>query len=504
MLNAARLPVRFPTWAWLALIVSAMAVIWAFAFGARYPLANYGNLPMQSLATLNHNSLESALLYVGAFVLLFILYVLAIGLVRAGSRGTGWVIVGGAIVMNGVMLPMHPMDAADIYDYIIRGRMTAFYGLNPMRDTPTQLNQDDTYSFVGYKDATSAYGPAWEVLAAITARFAGNDPSSQDNRNRAVLAFKLLACLGYALTLVGLRWVLLKVAPERVLVGMLIFAWNPLMIYFAGGTGHNDVWLAAALVFSIGCMVRRSYVAAIVLAVLGILIKFIPVLLLPILVIVIWRNLPWRERLRTYWIGGVLSAALIGVMYAPFWVGIGTLAIDRRAHMFTSSLGVLVRQSLEPLLGNDARAMVSIFALGSFGLFTVWQLWRLARTPQSDTQEVIRTLLRIILFYLLIAATWFQHWYLAWVIPLAVLLEPAPLVRLTLVFSYLVTWQPLLYNYVTLRYTGWLDPPWRDLIPVSVFMGGTYAYALAEWVIDRRTHTLHDHPVGPQSVIQNG
>lgn len=471
-----------PIWSRLVLIGLVMAAIWAFAFGLRYPLSVYGGLPMQSLATLNRNSLESALLYIGAFGLLFALYLIALRVVQSGSNAVGWVIIGIAILMNAVMLPMHPMDAADVYDYIIRGRMTAFYGLNPMQDTPERVPQDDTYEFVAWKEANSAYGPAWEVMAAATARLAGNDVHIPENRNMSVIAFKLLSVLGYLVTLVGVAWTLAKVAPERIAIGMLLFAWNPLMVYFAGGTGHNDLWLAAALVLAIGCMVRGWYTAAITVTVLGALIKFIPVLLLPVIVIVVWRSVSMRVRLRVFLAGGVLGAALIIVFYRPFWVGFESLALDRRGRLFTSSIGTLARQALEPVFAAQAGSLVNIFALGSLGLFTCWQLWLLMRKAPLDPLDGARALLRILLFYLLVAAIWFQHWYLAWVIPLAALLDDSPLRRLTLVFGYLVTWQPLLYNYVTLRYDGWMDAPWRDLIPVSVFMGGAYIYAIAGWL----------------------
>src|SRR5258708_10926313 len=44
--------------------------------------------------------------------------------------------------------------------------------------------------------------------------------------------------------------------------------------------------------------------------------------------------------------------------------------------------------------------------------------------------------------------------------------------RLTLLLSYLVSWQTFLYNYVTLRPGNWAPLPWRDLIPVAVGVGG--------------------------------
>jgi alpha-1,6-mannosyltransferase len=459
----------------------ANTAIWWFAFGGRYPLSEHGWKPLQSLASLNENSLMSAVLYIAANLLLFILWWEGVKWVERVKRW-GWIVlIGGMIAFNAALLPMHPMDAADIYDYIIRGRMTAIYGLNPMKDVPSQVPiYDDVLRFAAWKDANSAYGPLWETIAAVTVRLSPTDRDGQ------VITFKLLACLGYALTAAGVAWTLR--GSDRGRMGLYLFAWNPLMVYFAGGTAHNDLLMAAFMVWAVGCMVRRWYGVAILLAVLGALIKFIPLILIPIILIMMWRDESLRRQVQTWVIAGGLSLVLIGVCYAPYWAGIDSLALDRRSRMFTSSLGTLARQAAYPLLSDQAGGLVSAGLLGLLAIFATWTLWKLV-IRQLDP---IPATLHILLFYLLVSTIWFQHWYLVWVIPLAVLLPDTPARRLTFWFSYIVTWQPLIYNYVTLRYTGWIDEPWRDLIPISVFMGGTYLYAAWLWIRQRRTASYLD------------
>ena len=139
------------------------------AFTVRYSLATYGSLPNQSIATLNHMSAEGALLYIAAFVALFGLYALAMRRGLLGGTRLQWLLViGFAVIMNIALLRMDPTDAADIYDYIIRGRMSAVYGLNPLHDTPNAVSLDPFYPLVGWKNVASAYGPAWEVIASTT------------------------------------------------------------------------------------------------------------------------------------------------------------------------------------------------------------------------------------------------------------------------------------------------------------------------------------------------
>src|SRR5439155_8754858 len=122
------------------------AAIYQFAFALRYSLREFGDQPLQTDASLNGLSAEGAFIFVASFLALFGLYWLAL---RKGLRQptrTQWLLVGlFAVVFNGFLLQMYPMDAADIYDYIIRGRMTAVYGMNPMANTPSELPNDPFY-----------------------------------------------------------------------------------------------------------------------------------------------------------------------------------------------------------------------------------------------------------------------------------------------------------------------------------------------------------------------
>src|SRR5258708_5768602 len=111
------------------------------------------------------------------------------------------------------------------------------------------------------------------------------------------------------------------------------------------------------------------------------------------------------------------------------------------------------------------------------------QLELQSNTPlDRDPVYPVRTMLIILLYYLLFAAIWFQPWYAIWVVALAALLDNTPMRRLVLLLSYLVTWQSFIYNYVTLRADGWAPLPWRDLLPIAITMGVTWSYIAIFWL----------------------
>jgi len=497
----ARRVVNQPPSTWLMICGALMVLIYHFAFSARYPLSSDGNLPNQTVATLNNLSADGAALYIVAFIALFVLYVFGYrAAVRQATRranpvsgpqkeprSAAWLpIILFAVLMNAVLLPLYPVDAADVYDYIIRGRMLAQYNLNPLKDVPNSVPGDPFLRFSAWNTVPSAYGPLWELMAGATSRIVGDDPTAN------VIGFKVLAVAGYFGALLALYLALKKLAPRRALTGVYLFAWNPLVVFMTGGTGHNDILMTAFLILGIAFLARKWYVAATLAALLGALIKFIPILLVPIIAVVALRELSLRGKIRYVVLCAVLGGAIGAAAYGPFWFGLETLRAERRTQMYTGSFATLIRQTLVPTLdpGKDGSTWVndtpntnSLLSNTTLALFAVVYLWQLERAYRDrDPITPTRAITLILTFYLLVSCLWFQAWYVIWVLGLAALLEDAPLRRLILLFSYLVTWQPLLYNYVTLRPTGWAPLPWRDLVPVGVFMGGAWAYVIWFWV----------------------
>ncbi len=66
----------------------------------------------------------------------------------------------------------YPINANDIYRYVIRGRVTSIYEKNPFIVSPDDHLEDPFLPFAGeWAKETSPYGPLWEIVASnITAR----------------------------------------------------------------------------------------------------------------------------------------------------------------------------------------------------------------------------------------------------------------------------------------------------------------------------------------------
>ncbi|MBE0682301.1 MAG: hypothetical protein IH589_10335 [Anaerolineales bacterium] len=353
---------------------------------------------------------------------------------------SGWVIVVfGMFTFIVVFLFVAPFDAADIYDNIMHGRILGVHQANPFQQVIADYPNDPFHEYAAWKNARSAYGPLWELLAGLTARLAG------DGIIANVLAFKLLPGIFHLAGVVVVVLYLRQTAPEQALGGALLLGWNPLMLYETWGNGHNDVAMAFWFLAAAWWILRRHYTLAALSLMVGALIKFIPILLIPTVLLIGWRSLETiRARLLFLVNTALLSLLITAASYYPFWNGFATLSFDRRMQMFSASIPATIFQLLKPTLGlNDAARLVSLSALGLLAVFVLIQSFRI--NEKESSRNFPQTTFYILAFYLLITCLWFQQWYTLWLVCLAPLLLK-PNRRLAILFSFWVVTKQLVFS----------------------------------------------------------
>jgi hypothetical protein len=445
------------------------------------PLLNIGNLTLhQPLATLRLGM---------TFAAQFTLYYLMWRLSRYASlqkRAMFTVLWATVIVLNLAMLWMYPIGAADIFDNIMRGRITAQYGGNPFYETPSVYSQDPFYAYAGWKKFTTAYGPLWELLAALSSRIAGAGILTN------ILAFKLLGLIAYlgCIKLIGL--ILEKYAPERTLQGLCLFALNPLVIYETAGNGHNDIVVTFFVLLALVTLLKERFTLSAVSLIAGGLVKFIPIMLLPVgFVIGLQAQGTKRQRWRFAITTAAACATLIAILNGPFWQGGDPFNLTRRSSLLTTSLPAFIHAQLLPSLGEAQSASIVasaalILTAVVAGLLT-WHTWREYRKgrfnpSRSDASRTSTWQLPVriwgwqLMFYLLFTCLWFQPWYVIWPLSLAAILPEGALARLIVMLSGVASYKTILFN-LLLPLDGSLPPKsWRESILGPAILGIGWAY----------------------------
>jgi hypothetical protein len=458
--------------AFLSALAVASALIYGLAFVWPYNLFKWWQLPGQSIARLAQHSLASGAAYVGAMAALFSLYLLACWIVKRDRRAAMWaVVVGGAVAFNVILMALYPVDAADVFDNIIRGRMTALYGANPFYQAPIDFKQDPFYPYTAWIYYQTAYGPGWELLAAGVARLPGDGVIAN------VLAFKLVSVLAYAGAAALIALALRRREPERALVGTVIFAWNPLVLYETAGNAHNDAAMILFIALAFYLLTRDRFTLAAAALAAGAMVKFIPALLIPLVVVAGIRTArDWRGRGVFVLTTAAACLVVVATAYAPFWHGGDILGVARRSELLTTSLPTLVDLTLASSLGAKLSDSLTIrFAMLLLGAWIVREM-RAVWQRGASFESVAEGSVSVLLFFLLISCLWFEAWYAVWPVTIAALLPEGILAGGALLFSYAVTFKMPLFEYVLVP--GPVLPPqdWREWRLTLGTLGAPWAY----------------------------
>lgn len=371
--------------------------------------------------------------FVAGFVLLGLMWtVMMRGAAFVSSRKAWVIVLTGAAVAWSVMLLEYPFGADDIFDNILRGRMVQVYGGNPYLEVGAGFPSDPFVRYAAWVKAPSVYGPAWELTAALATRFVGMGIVEN------VIAFKLLVglFLGGAVALVAV--ILRRESPDRALAGTVAVAWNPIIVYETLGNGHNDMAMVFWIVAAVWAISRSRHTLAILSLLVGALFKFVPLMLLPVTVVLAFRQKPsWWDRLSFTMKTGAIAVVLVGLAYAPFWSGPATLGLWWRVDMFASSLPSVVRLLVEPVTGGwFASRLITAVALLATMAFAIWRALRAPTGP--PWQSFAETATTTLLFFLLVTCPWLMQWYSLWPLTMAALLPPGPLWVLANLFGYSV------------------------------------------------------------------
>jgi alpha-1,6-mannosyltransferase len=214
-----------------------------------------------------------------------------------------------------------PSFSCDVYGYVGYGRMQVLYGWNPYLTSQKALQEvgDPVGRFLVWRIG-SPYGPLWTALSAVIVwLLRGASLLAQ------VVAFKLVGAAALvAAALLGRR-VAERLAPGRGDLTLMAIGLNPLFLFEGAGNAHNDLVMMALVVAALGAAIEDRPRRAALLTGLAAAIKFLPLLLLPWLVLpALRRARPWLERLRASLVLAALAALPAALAFVPYWAGART------------------------------------------------------------------------------------------------------------------------------------------------------------------------------------
>ena len=312
----------------------------------------------------------------GAFLALlvaaFVAYLLALTRARRASFAAVFVLAC-AIQLSTLAAPL--LASTDAWTYWSYARLH-----DPYRNTPSQDAVSAPHAGAAYLHSTSVYGPAFALVSEPVAVTRSPDV--------AAWTFKVAASVAVLLA----TWL---VARRRPFAAALV-GWNPVVAVHFGGGGHNDALMVALVAVALALGARGRVQSAGVAWSLAVLVKWVPLLLLPL------RALEARSQGRRvghlgFAVATIVTLAVATALWRLHWLH-ALVPLSRDAHRATS-YALPSRTHLSPWI---------------FAAAFVLAYLRLLRTAARG-----RARLGLSFGLLLLALPYLIVWYVLWPLALA-------------------------------------------------------------------------------------
>jgi alpha-1,6-mannosyltransferase len=398
------------TWLIIAGVMMAALTAAGLYCESRDRRAWYFNVAPDHLPWFIAAALAQGIIYLGTVFLV---------LRRDGGRHALLVILGVAAIMRLPVLLSTPRLSNDAYRYIWDGRVQA-HGINPYRLAPSDphlfaLRDAAIYNNINRREyARTIYPPVAEMLFLAITRVS----ESIIWMKAAMVFFEVLAIWLLICLLSGLG-----VSAEHV----VIYAWNPLVLWEFAGSGHVDAAAVAFIALALLARHReRPLLTGFGLACAA-MVKLYPAILFPAL----YRRWEWK-------MPAAFFATVLGSYALYLSVGtkvVGFLPIYLKEEGLTNGTRFYVADLLR--IGLKAQWLSPMCCFVAVGLLlAAATAFTLAWSRNENHGWLVGALTMATTFSILFSPH--NPWYFAWVLPILCALPYAPML-------YLVTASPLLY-----------------------------------------------------------
>jgi alpha-1,6-mannosyltransferase len=329
-----------------------------------------------------HGHRDLGLLFVVLLACAFASYLAGLWLVRRNGRFAPVFLIACAIQLAPLAAPL--LISSDAWTYWSYARLH-----DPYRQTPSDDPLSAPHAGAAYLHTSSAYGPAFSLIAKPIALVHSPDA--------VAWIFKTAA----ALCVLAATWL---VARRRAFAAALV-GWNPVVAVHFGGGGHNDALMVALLAAALALSEAGRVQAAGAAWSLGALVKWVPLVVLPL------RALEARANGRRvghlgFAVTTIAALGLATVLWRLHWLhALAPLAHDaaretsyalpRRTHLspwfFVAAYAVAYAWLLRTARRGRARSGLALaLLLAALPYLTAWYvLWPLALSARDDDRTAI-------------------------------------------------------------------------------------------------------------------
>jgi alpha-1,6-mannosyltransferase len=301
-----------------------------------------------------------------------------------------------------------PRLSGDAFSYMAHGYLGQIPGSSPLLRTTGEVAATPLgprlaeYGWTPVAGITP-YGVLWTRLEMAIMHVTTDVPTALLLLKSAVV-LSSLACAVCIWVFVG------RTAPRSRLTATLAYLWNPLFLFEFAGEAHNDAIMVAFVLAGLVAISARRPTGAGVALMLGVLTKYVPLLLVPPQFAYLARTRKNTGRLAlSLALALAVSVGIAAILYAPIWAGADSFrGIVQRAGPCSSAtpLGALYWVLIRSPFHEYAGIVAVVLSAVAVCAFVLWQ-----STRETDLGGLARSCAWISFLYLLAAAPDYWPWY---------------------------------------------------------------------------------------------
>ncbi|RJR29528.1 hypothetical protein C4564_02215 [Candidatus Microgenomates bacterium] len=234
----------------------------------------YQQLQQQLIQVGYFNRPLSATILSGIFVVLFLLYASVLWLVSQKHLSFKHLRI--LIAVSLFLLLSYPAFSHDVFNYLFDARMITKYGVNPEYFKASDFVGDEWVRFMHWTHRYYPYGPGWLLITVIPS-FLG--------LQKFVLTLGLFKLVmgGFHAANIWLIFRLSKHFKLNELFTISFYALNPLVLIEGLVTPHNELVMLTFALLALYLLVQKKSAASFIAFVTSVSIKFISIIILPLL-----------------------------------------------------------------------------------------------------------------------------------------------------------------------------------------------------------------------------
>lgn len=244
----------------------------------------------------------STVLFILILLICSILYILTLREVvkKRIDRKTMWTII---LVVGAILFFSYNAFSYDFFNYMFDARIVTHYHLNPYLYKALDFPGDPMLSFMRSTHRVYPYGVSW-LLFTVPLSFIGGKIFIL-----TFYLFKLLVVLSILLSAFMLEKIARIFKLKNPLFPVVFFALNPLVLFEAFVSGHNDMVMVSLALVSFYLLFKQKHVGSVLFLLFSIGVKFATIIFIPLCLLIIF-----KKSSNTFIVNALAFLAALGVV----------------------------------------------------------------------------------------------------------------------------------------------------------------------------------------------